>query len=183
MKSISLFLRYWPVAAVCALALVLTGAVDEAVAGSKKIKGATEKRVARGRYLVAIAGCNDCHTPAFMQGNTNVPESEWLQGSQIGFAGPWGTSYPWNLRTMVQRMSEKDWIAFVQSYKALPPMPAESVRSMTNADLGAIYEFIKSLGPAGDEAPASLTPGTPPSTPYVDFTPKFPGSTTGTLTP
>lgn len=178
MKSISTFLRYWPVAAVSALALVLVGAVDEAVAGGKTTKDAANKRAERGRYLVAIAGCNDCHTPAFMQGNTNVPESEWLQGSQIGFMGPWGTSYPWNLRTMVQRMSEKEWVGFVQSYKALPPMPTESIKSMTEADLGAIYTFIKSLGSAGTEAPVGIAPGTLPTTPYVDFTPKVPGIST-----
>lgn len=165
----STFLRFWPAAVIAALALVCIGSVEEVIAGGKTTKQASDKQVARGKYLVSIAGCNDCHTPAFMQGNVSVPEQEWLTGSGVGFMGPWGTSYPWNLRTMVQRMGEKDWLEFVRSYKALPPMPSESLVKMSDSDLSAIYAFIKSLGPKGQEAPAGLAPGTKPTSPFIDF--------------
>lgn len=54
--------------------------------------------IARGKYLIAIAGCNDCHTPGFMQMGSKVLESEWLKGVLVGWKGPWGTTYGSNLR-------------------------------------------------------------------------------------
>lgn len=43
----------------------------------------------RGKYLVLIGGCNDCHTPGFIESDGKGPaESEWLTGSPVGFRGP-----------------------------------------------------------------------------------------------
>src|SRR4051794_1557083 len=53
-----------------------------------------------GRYLIKIAGCNDCHSPGGME-NKLGPESDWLTGSPLGFNGPWGTSYAPNLRLKI----------------------------------------------------------------------------------
>ena len=36
-----------------------------------------------GRYIVEIAGCNDCHTDGYMETNGQIPESEWLKGSAV----------------------------------------------------------------------------------------------------
>src|SRR5262245_52122473 len=60
----------------------------------------------RGRYLVAITGCNDCHTPGFGEAGGQVPEQQWLIGDQLGFRGPWGTTYPANVRLLLAEMSE-----------------------------------------------------------------------------
>lgn len=54
--------------------------------------------VDRGRYLITIAGCNDCHTAGYPESGGKVPEFQWLKGSPIGYQGPWGTTYPANLR-------------------------------------------------------------------------------------
>ncbi len=44
-----------------------------------------------GRYLVKIGGCNDCHTPGYveqlMMTGKAMPEADWLMGSDVGFAG------------------------------------------------------------------------------------------------
>lgn len=56
----------------------------------------------RGRYLVQIAGCNDCHTAGYAMAPEKVPESAWLTGDQLGWSGPWGTTYPSNLRLYMQ---------------------------------------------------------------------------------
>jgi hypothetical protein len=77
--------------------------------------------VARGRYLVTLGGCNDCHTPFKMGPNgpepdmaaqlSGHPESmkmppppaaagPWLwhgAATNTAFAGPWGVSYSINL--------------------------------------------------------------------------------------
>jgi mono/diheme cytochrome c family protein len=77
--------------------------------------------VARGKYLVAVGGCNDCHTPMKMGPKGPEPDmSRYLSGhpadvkvppapkmappwmwagaaAGTAFAGPWGVSYAINL--------------------------------------------------------------------------------------
>ena len=55
-------------------------------------------------------------------------------------------------------------------------MPAVNVRQMTDTDLKAFYRYVKSLGPAGNEAPAYLTPDQQPNPPYVSFPSPPPGA-------
>lgn len=97
----------------------------------------------------------------------NLPQSQWLLGNAVGFQGPWGTSYPVNLRLYVQDLSEQTWLA-----KVHPPMPWFALRDMTDADLSAIYRCIRELGPAGKPAPVAVAPGSPVNTAFIDFMPK-----------
>jgi mono/diheme cytochrome c family protein len=127
--------------------------------------------VERGRYLVKVGGCNDCHTPAYGERGGQVPESEWLVGVPVGFNGPWGTSYPANLRLLVQHLDESAFVARARS-PMLPPMPWFNVVAMSDDDVKSIYRFIVSLGPAGEPAPADVAPGVTPKTAYVDFVPR-----------
>lgn len=142
--------------------------------GSSSLWAATDtdsKMLARGRYLVATSGCNDCHTPGYPQSGGKIPESKWLVGSPVGFQGPWGTTYPANLRLMMNSMSEQQWLQ--QARKPLrPPMPWFSLREMSDADLRAMYVFIRKLGPAGEPAPKYAGPGQAVNTPYFEFVPK-----------
>lgn len=125
--------------------------------------------VARGRYLVTIAGCNDCHTEGFTQSDARTPERDWLEGSSLGWHGPWGTTYAVNLRLLVAGMSEAQWLAEVRTMRPKPPMPAWALRWMTPRDQQAVYAFIRALGPAGEPAPPDLPPGVPPKAPAVMF--------------
>ncbi len=122
----------------------------------------------RGRYLVKTTGCNDCHTPGYGMRNGDVPEKDWLIGDGVGWKGPWGTTYPTNLRERTQGMSEEDFIRYGKSFKARPPMPWFSVNAMSKEDLRDIYRFIKSLGPSGNKVPVALPPGEVPKGPYMD---------------
>lgn len=125
--------------------------------------------VARGEYLTRIAGCNDCHTPGYAESGGDLPKSQWLMGSPIGWHGPWGTTYPVNLRLKLQDMDEAAWMDYSAKLHTRPPMPDFAVRAMNEYDRRAIYRFIKSLGPGGAPAPAYLEPGQPPQPPYVDW--------------
>jgi mono/diheme cytochrome c family protein len=120
---------------------------------------------------VTISGCNDCHTPGYVEGNGEVPESLWLTGSNIGFQGPWGTTYPTNLRHRVQGLSEEEWVERVRQ-PMRPPMPWFNLGAMTDDDLKAIYRYLTRLGPAGEPAPPAAAPGVEVTTPFFDFTPK-----------
>ena len=102
----------------------------------------------RGRYLVGVGACNDCHTEGFNEAAGRIEPKLWLMGSTVGFQGPWGTSYPVNLRLYAQNMTEAQWLARVRQ-PMRPPMPWFNLREMTDDDLIAIYRFIRALGPAG----------------------------------
>jgi hypothetical protein len=119
-----------------------------------------------GRYLVLTAGCNDCHTPGWKRG-ADVPEQGWLTGVPEGWRGPWGTTYASNLRLAMQPYTEESFVKAMKSRNGKPPMPWRSLHAMTDGDLGSIYAFIKSLGPAGENMPAALPPGKEPQTAYL----------------
>lgn len=122
-----------------------------------------------GKYLIMIGGCNDCHTPGYDQKRGRMPEADWLTGSPVGFKGPWGTSYPANLRLTVGMMSEDKWVEMMRTRQARPPMPWLAVNAMSDDDLRAVYKYIRSLGPKGEKAPDYLPPGAEPKGPVVTF--------------
>ncbi len=130
----------------------------------------SESDVERGRYLIQITGCNDCHTPQYGLKGGNVPEKDWLIGDQVGWKGPWGVTYPTNLRARVHHMSEKEFVQYSKNLKSRPPMPWYSLAAMSEKDLIAIYRFIKSLGPSSNTIPNSVNPGQPVKGPYMDMT-------------
>lgn len=122
----------------------------------------------RGRYLVQIAGCNDCHTPGYGTTGGKVDERNWLIGDTLGWRGPWGTTYAANLRLAAQRMNEAQWVARARS-QLRPPMPWFNLRDMSDSDVKAIYAYLKHLGPGGIAAPAYLSPDKTPTLPFVQF--------------
>ena len=132
---------------------------------------AADAELSRGRYLVATSGCNDCHTAGYMQNDGQVPEAEWLTGDAMGWQGPWGTTYAANLRLLFQQIDEKAWLARARQAMR-PPMPSPSLRAMSDADLKAIYRFVRHLGAKGQPVPTYVPPGEKVATPYFDFTPK-----------
>lgn len=125
--------------------------------------------IERGRYLVKIAGCNDCHTAGYAQSAGQVAEKDWLMGDQLGWRGPWGTTYAANLRLSLSKMSEADWLKTAQTMKLRPPMPWFALRDMDKEDVRAIYRFVRHLGPAGAPAPAYVPPDQAPAGPHVQF--------------
>jgi len=86
-----------------------------------KRRSAGPSKVERGKYLVTIMGCNDCHTPFKMGPNGPEPDmtrmlsghpetmklppppppsGPWIAsfaGTFTAFSGPWGVSYAANL--------------------------------------------------------------------------------------
>lgn len=132
-------------------------------------KKKADPQIERGRYVVKIGGCNDCHTAGYAASGGKVPESEWLTGDALGWRGPWGTTYPTNLRLYMQDLTEEQWVKKGKSLSARPPMPWFNVREMGTADLRAMYRYIRHLGPAGKPAPTFVPPDETPQGPYVQF--------------
>ena len=148
--------------------LILAGALALALPAYAQQK-ADDAQVKRGRYLVQIGGCNDCHTAGYAPSGGKVPEAQWLLGDALGWNGPWGTTYATNLRLYMQDLTEDQWVKKAKALNARPPMPWFNVRDMTTADLRAMYRYIRHLGPAGKPAPAYLPPDKTPPEPVVRF--------------
>jgi mono/diheme cytochrome c family protein len=136
---------------------------------AEQSKASVAKSIERGRYVVKIAGCNDCHTAGYAQTGGNIPEKQWLTGDQLGWRGPWGTTYPGNLRLYMQTLSEDHWVETAHTMQYRPPMPWFALRDMSAQDLRAVYRFVKYLGPAGEKVPAYVPPDQEPKGPYVLF--------------
>ncbi len=161
-------------ATLAAAASALLLAADWAQATERAKAESNQAQIARGRYLIKTAGCNDCHTPGYMPANGKIDEKLWLTGDGIGFRGGWGTTYPSNLRIYFANVSDEAWIKDARSGRMRPPMPWFNLAAMTNADLRAISAYVRSLGVAGSAAPAALAPGEEPRTPYFVFEPQAP---------
>lgn len=146
-----------------AAAIVLVGLASLAAQSAPK----ADPAIARGRYLVAFGTCNDCHTPGWRESGGTVPVSRWMTGATLGYRGPWGTSYPANVRLEFAHITEDEWLFMVRTRGGHWPMIWHDVRALTTSDQRAIYRFVKSLGPRGNPTPADLGPDTEPTTPYV----------------
>jgi hypothetical protein len=103
--------------------LVLVFILAAGALNSAAPDAANEAVVARGKYVVSIAGCNDCHTPLKMGATGPEPDMarmlsghpeqlrlppppalapdapwNWAGATTLtAFAGPWGISYATNL--------------------------------------------------------------------------------------
>lgn len=125
--------------------------------------------IEHGRYMVKVSSCNDCHTPMYAPRNGEVPENQWLIGDSVGWKGPWGTSYPSNLRRIAANMKENDWVSYIRNLRSRPPMPYFGVNQMTDVDLRSIFRYIRSLGDHPNKVPVALAPNVEPSTPYINM--------------
>jgi|SRR5579883_884337 len=148
--------------------------------GSPALQGQGEKKAAapagnaqtieRGKYMVMIGGCNDCHTAGYGEADAKIPETDRLKGDVTGYRGPWGTTYPTNLRMTFSKMTEDQWVKYAKGLKTRPPMPWFNVQAMTDADLRAVYQYMKSLpGSMGTASPQYVPPDKTPKMPYVQW--------------
>jgi hypothetical protein len=75
-----------------AAAVVVATVCASTAAAQQKAENSMPAAAQRGKYLVQIAGCNDCHTAGYAQTNGKVDERQWLTGDKLGWRGPWGTT-------------------------------------------------------------------------------------------
>jgi mono/diheme cytochrome c family protein len=105
-----------------------------------------EQIAARGRYLVTLGGCNDCHTPGSMTGMPDM--SKPLSGSDISFFLPgMGYFYPPNLTPDASGLWDWSPAQIVTALRTgvrpdgrqlAPIMPWMSLASLTDEDANAI---------------------------------------------
>ncbi len=100
-----------------------------------------------------------------------LPSGPWQvvsSATNTAWAGPWGVSFTANLtpdpETGLGRWSEQDFIRTLrtgrhlgQGRPLLPPMPA-AYGQMSDADLKAMFAYLKSLPPVRNHVPAPRPP-------------------------
>jgi mono/diheme cytochrome c family protein len=160
-----------PVHPIIGLAVIVATVIGLTVGAPAQGPGApsavASSDLERGRYMVLTGHCNNCHTAGYTRREGKVPESEWLLGSgPLGYRGPWGTTYASNLRLTVPAFSEDAWAKYAKGLRARPPMPWWSLQETSEADLRAMYRYIKSLGPRGEPAKPYVPPDQEPTPPY-----------------
>ena len=152
----------------CGLAAEDTAVI---VAGSQPV---AQSELERGRYLVRVGGCNDCHTAGYVADYGGTPEQDWLLGDDTAFVGRWGTAFASNLRLTLLRYNDDQWLARARSLDDSAVMPSERLRSMSDADLLAVLRYVQWLGPRGEPAPQPLPPGDAWIGTSVRYTPATP---------
>jgi mono/diheme cytochrome c family protein len=158
---------YWAKTAGTVLAVGLACQTLSAQADKKAAPNA--QQIERGRYVVAVGGCNDCHTSGYADNGGKAAETDRLKGDTLGYRGPWGTTYPTNLRLSISKMSEDQWLNYAKKLMTRPPMPWFNVQAMNDADLRALYQYVKSLGASGTPAPAFVPPDKQPKPPFIQW--------------
>lgn len=118
--------------------------------------------VARGKYLVGISGCNDCHTPGYFMGKPDM--ARFLAGSDVGFEMPGlGTFVGPNLTpdkaTGLGGWTDAQVLAALQKGQRpdgrmlAPIMPWHAFATLTPQDADAIVAFLRSLPPVSNKVP------------------------------
>jgi mono/diheme cytochrome c family protein len=158
--------RPWVAATVTAAAAAL---VSAAFAQSPSTAVADEATLKRGRYLVTITQCNNCHTDGYSASGGAVSETKWLAGNSRNWLNRDGAVYATNLRLLASEISVDAWVHLSKHSRARPPMPWWSLRDMAVDDLKAMFWFIRSLGPTGQPAKPfePAPPGAPPPPPEI----------------
>ena len=172
--------------AVCGMAVVLaaatTGLAQQRAGGA----AGANAQVERGRYLVGITGCHDCHSPK-VQGMTpdmtralsgrpaaTKPPSKadgevHASLDLTAWTGPWGQSVASNLTPdpttgIGTRYTEASFVATMRTGKkpngtlVQPPMPAEVYQNMTDDDLKSIWAYLRTVKPINNAVYAGLAP-------------------------
>ena len=134
-------------------------------------------KVALGARLVHVAACEDCHTPGTFYGAPDTTRR--FSGSELGWQGPWGVSFPRNLtpdmETGIGSWSEDDIVTAIRTGQRpeksllLPPMPWPQYAHMTDEEAHAIAAYLKSIPPVKHKSPDQIPPGAPFNGPHLTF--------------
>jgi mono/diheme cytochrome c family protein len=134
---------------------------------------AEDAQVERGKYLVTIAGCNDCHTPGYFLGKPDF--SRTLGGSDVGFAIPGVGSFVGRNLTPDKETGLGDWTddQIISAFTAgVRPdgrrlatiMPWAELAHLSSDDARAIVSYLRSLPPVKHAVPGPFGPKEIPST-------------------
>ncbi len=144
-----------------ALAAAITAAALPATVRAQSL-------VDRGKYLVTLGGCNDCHTPGYFFGNPDM--TKFLGGSDVAFEIPGlgafaGRNITPDRDTGIGNWTSEQIVTALQTGQRpdgrtlAPIMPWHALASLTKEDAAAIAAFLKSIPPVKREVAGPFAPG------------------------
>ncbi|AXS40890.1 c-type cytochrome [Breoghania sp. L-A4] len=127
-----------------------------------------DEAVERGKYLVALMGCNDCHTPGYFFGKPDM--AHMLSGSEVAFEIPGMGAFAGPNLTPDKETGLGDWtneqiVTALQTGERpdgrmlAPAMPWRSFAQLTPDDAMAIVLYLKTLPAVSNEVPGPFGPG------------------------
>jgi mono/diheme cytochrome c family protein len=133
---------------------------------------AQDAQVTRGKYLVILGGCNDCHTPGYFFGKPDM--ARFLGGSEVGIEIPGlGVFHGPNLTpdqdTGLGKWSAEEIVTAITTGRRpdgrvlAPIMPWHAFANLTREDVLAITTFLKSLPPVKNKVPGPFGPSEKPT--------------------
>ncbi len=143
-------------------------------------KAAADQQVDRGKYLVTVGGCNDCHTPG---GLLNPDMTRMLGGGDVAFGirGLGGAWVPPNLtpdkETGLGNWTTEQIVTAITTGvrpdgRVLAPwMPWKAFSQLSSADAQAIAAYLKSIPALKNPTPGPFGPDEKPSRPVFTVVP------------
>jgi mono/diheme cytochrome c family protein len=127
-----------------------------------------EAPVERGKYLVELAGCNDCHTPGFFFGKPDM--SRYLGGSDVGFEIPGlgvfnGRNITPDKETGIGAWTDEQIATAITTGKRpdgrqlAPIMNYAAFTYLTKDDVAAVVAYLRSIPPVKNQVPGPFKPG------------------------
>jgi len=121
------------------------------ITGSVASPGVSDP-VKRGRFLVNLTGCTDCHTPVDNH-HTPIPGLEFSGGQVL--QAPWGTVASTNLTPDASGIPYYDEAMFIKAMRTgavgtrelNKTMPWSTLGNMTDEDLAGIFAYLRTLKP------------------------------------
>jgi mono/diheme cytochrome c family protein len=147
--------------------ILALGLVATALGAAVPTAGASDKQVARGKYIVSFNGCTDCHTPGHFLGKEDP--TRYLAGSDVGFFVPGlgvfvGPNLTNDKETGLGNWTVKQIVTALQTGVRpdgrilAPVMPWHGFANMTKGDATAVAAYLKSLPPISHKVAGPFGP-------------------------
>jgi mono/diheme cytochrome c family protein len=139
---------------------------------SSLASAAVAQEIERGKYLVALGGCFDCHTPGYFLGKPDM--TRYLGGSEVGFEIPGlGVFYGPNLtpdkETGLGNWTSDQIVLAIRTGRRpdgrilAPAMPWRQLSQLSDSDAAAIAAYLKSLPSVSNRVPGPFGPSEKPT--------------------
>ncbi len=150
------------------ISIALAAAAAVGVAATLLPRAHAESQIDRGKYLVVLASCNDCHTPGFFLGKPDM--AMYLGGSDVGFELPGlgvfaGRNITPDKETGIGNWTDAQIATAITAGKRpdgrelAPIMPYHAFSYMTKDDVAAIVAFLRTVPPVKHEVAGPFKPG------------------------
>jgi mono/diheme cytochrome c family protein len=145
----------------------ITAAIAALCLSSPPSLAADPAAVARGKYLVTIASCHDCHTPGYFLGKPDM--ARYLGGSDVGFELPGlgvfvGANLTPDKATGLGNWTDAQVVAAIQTgtrpdgRMLAPIMPYHAFAALTKQDVESIVAFLRSVPAVEHKVPGPFGP-------------------------